>query len=144
MTATRTDAGRLHPSTTKQCQSQKGTALVEFAFVLPVFLLILFGMITFSIAMFDKTVITMATRQGARAGALYVSGITDQTRRNNANAAALLACGSQLITFGSSSTPTFTSTISNNILTVQGTFPYTGLYIVSSISISAQTSMKLE
>ena len=51
--------------------NQKGAALVEFALVLPMLLLILFGIIEFSILLFDKAVITNASREAARSGIVY-------------------------------------------------------------------------
>ena len=41
-------------------------AAVEFALVLPVLLLILFGIINFGTLMYDQAVITNAAREGAR------------------------------------------------------------------------------
>jgi len=52
-------------------KNQKGAALVEFALVLPMLLLILFGIIEFSILLYDKAVITNASREAARAGIVY-------------------------------------------------------------------------
>lgn len=52
-------------------KNQEGAALVEFAFVLPMLLLILFGIIEFSILLYDKAVITNASREAARAGIVY-------------------------------------------------------------------------
>ena len=140
-----TEIAAVQAMATGNARSQKGNVLIEFALILPVFLALLFGMITFSMALYNKTVLTMATREGARAGAKYVSGTnTDDTRKSNASTAALNACGG-LISFGADVTPTITSSISNNILKVTCNFPYTGLYIFSnSIQISAQSSMNLE
>lgn len=45
---------------------ESGAALVEFAFVLPVLLLIIFGIIDFSRAYNAKQELTHATREGAR------------------------------------------------------------------------------
>ena len=126
-------------------QSQKGNVLVEFAFILPLFLLLLFGVITFSVALYNKTVLTMATREGARAGAKYVAGQTDNTSRiTNAKAATTLACGN-LISFGAVSSTPPTATISDNILIVRASYNYTGVYIFSApLEIYAETSMRLE
>jgi len=52
-------------------KNQKGAALVEFALVLPMLVLILFGIIEFSILLYDKAVITNASREAARAGIVY-------------------------------------------------------------------------
>ena len=48
--------------------NRNGTAIVEFAIVLPVLLLILMGIIEFSFVLYDKAVLTNASREGARAG----------------------------------------------------------------------------
>jgi len=48
-----------------------GASAVEFAIVLPLFLLFIFGIIEFGIIMYDKAMITNASREGARFGILY-------------------------------------------------------------------------
>lgn len=45
---------------------ERGASLVEFALILPVFLMLLFGMITAGLALNDKQQMTHATREGAR------------------------------------------------------------------------------
>lgn len=45
---------------------QRGVAAVEFAFILPVLLLLLFGIINFGLLMYDLSVVTNAAREGAR------------------------------------------------------------------------------
>jgi len=47
---------------------QRGGALIEFALVLPLMLLILAGIADFGILFYNKQVITNASREGARAG----------------------------------------------------------------------------
>ena len=145
----RTDVAMLQAQKKEHAQSQKGNALVEFALILPVFLAILLGVITFSIALYNKTVLTMATREGARAGAKYVANRTNDITKSSATTAVTNACGNNLITFGvTAMTPTITfnaDPMSDNILTVKASVNYTGLYIFSAIMpISAQTSMRLE
>ena len=49
-------------------KNDKGTAAVEFALILPILLFVLFAIIEFSIALYDKAVITNASREGARSG----------------------------------------------------------------------------
>jgi len=49
-------------------QNQRGAAVVEFALILPILLLLLVGTIDASLALYDKAVITNASREGARAG----------------------------------------------------------------------------
>src|SRR5262245_58744247 len=47
---------------------EAGSVVVEFALVLPILLLIMFGGVEFGLAMYNKEVITNASREGARAG----------------------------------------------------------------------------
>jgi Flp pilus assembly protein TadG len=47
---------------------QRGAAVVEFALILPILLALLVGGIDMSLALYDKAVITNASREGARAG----------------------------------------------------------------------------
>ncbi len=52
----------------RQRQMQRGAAAVEFALILPILLALLVGGIDASLALYDKAVITNASREGARAG----------------------------------------------------------------------------
>lgn len=136
--------GALRAPAREHTRSQKGSVLVEFAFILPVLLMLLFGVVYFSVALYNKTVLTMATREGARAGVLYVAGQTDYSGNiRNAEAAAQSLCNS-VISFGSDATPVAQASVSGDILTVSASGNYTGLYIFSGLVLSAQTSMRLE
>jgi Flp pilus assembly protein TadG len=55
----------------KYCLSQRGASAVEFALILPLLLAILFGIIEFSVLMYDKQMITNASREGARHGIVF-------------------------------------------------------------------------
>ena len=50
---------------------ESGAAAVEFAIILPLLVIFLFGIIEFSIMFYDKAVITNASREGARAGIVF-------------------------------------------------------------------------
>lgn len=63
---------------------QRGTELVEFAISSVLLFLLLFGIIEFSVALFDKATITNAAREGARTGILF----RDEKPRNVAALAA--------------------------------------------------------
>ena len=52
----------------KSPAQQRGAAVVEFALILPILLGLLVGGIDASLALYDKAVITNASREGARAG----------------------------------------------------------------------------
>jgi len=58
----------------KKINNQNGSALVEFAIVLPLLLILVFGVIEFGVMFYDKAVITNASREGARAG---ITGLGD-------------------------------------------------------------------
>jgi Flp pilus assembly protein TadG len=55
----------------------EGAAAVEFALVLPILILILFGIIEFGFAFYNKEVITNASREGARAGIVQAPKLTE-------------------------------------------------------------------
>ena len=48
--------------------NERGAVAAEFAILLPVLLLIVFGIIEFGMMMYGREVVTNATREGARAG----------------------------------------------------------------------------
>jgi len=56
---------------TKILKNQKGTSIVEFAIILPLLIILIFGMVEFSVLFYDKAVITNASREGARGGIVY-------------------------------------------------------------------------
>ena len=53
----------------RACRTESGAALVEFALVLPVFLMLLLGMMTGGLAYSRKLSVAQAAREGARFGA---------------------------------------------------------------------------
>ncbi len=56
-------------------RSDHGASAVEFALVLPVLMLLTFGIIEFGVLLFDKAVITNASREGARMGIVFVADL---------------------------------------------------------------------
>ena len=133
--------------------NQKGSAAVEFALVLPVLIVLALGIVEFSVALFDKAVITNASREGARAGIVFrVPPVTDGEISGIVGS----YCQNRLISFG---TPTqVTSTIaregsgaSGDDLTVQVQYQYQFLAIprfitgiTGGIQLDAQTIMRME
>jgi Flp pilus assembly protein TadG len=49
-------------------KTQKGITMVELAIILPILFIILFGIAELAIALYDKAVLTNASREGARLG----------------------------------------------------------------------------
>jgi len=52
-------------------RGSQGAATVEFALVLPLFLVLFFGVLDFGLTMYAKGVITHASQEGARFGTIY-------------------------------------------------------------------------
>ena len=50
---------------------ERGAALIEFVLVVPLLLLLIFGIIEFSVLFYDKAVITNISREAAREFAIY-------------------------------------------------------------------------
>jgi Flp pilus assembly protein TadG len=61
---------REHVVCQRNPRRRKGQAVVEFALVLPVFVLLVFGALEFGRAYFDLHLLTSAAREGARVGSL--------------------------------------------------------------------------
>jgi hypothetical protein len=64
--------------TNLETRGQRGAAMIEFALVLPVLLIVLLGTVEFSFLLYNKAMITNASREGARLGIVYrpVGGLT--------------------------------------------------------------------
>ena len=136
----------------KKLKAQKGAAAVEFAIILPVLVMLLFGIIEFGIILYDKAMITNASREGARAGILFhPDGILDaEIRRVVRN-----YCSEHVITFGEDSIDDSDSDIpitrTGGNLTVKVIYRYDFLVlpdfvtgIVGDINLSAVTTMRME
>ncbi|RTQ99640.1 TadE/TadG family type IV pilus assembly protein [Halomonas nitroreducens] len=55
----------------RSLRRQRGSETVEFAISATLLFLLLFGIIEFSVALFDKATLTNASREGARTGILF-------------------------------------------------------------------------
>jgi Flp pilus assembly protein TadG len=131
-------------------QAQQGAAAVEFALVLPILLLVFFGMVELSLALYDKAILTNASREGARAGIVLSSPkMTDAQIR----AVVLNYTNGSLISLGTTTAPTVTVEQSTpasfpNPLRVTVSYTYKGLGVGtmlgalgSPIVLTSSTSM---
>lgn len=86
----------------KLLEPSRGASAVEFALILPLLVLLIFGIIELSLALYDKAMITNASREGARVGIVYrtpaVSDAEITTVVNN-------YLGTHLVTFGAIQPP---------------------------------------
>jgi len=133
-------------------RGETGASAVEFAIILPILVLLIFGIIEFSVALYDKAMITNASREGARAGIVYrAPSVTDGEITNIVNN----YLGSSLITFGTAvaanTTVTRTGYNPGDELKVTVNYTYTFLIIPSfvaslsgGINMVAETVMRME
>jgi Flp pilus assembly protein TadG len=133
-------------------RTQSGASAVEFALVLPLLVLLAFGIIEFSMALYDKAMITNASREGARAGiAFRVPPVSDDEIVNVVNT----YLGNSLITFAgpaaAATTVTRNGSTPGDELTVSVDYTYTFFLIPNFITdltggvrLMAATVMRME
>jgi Flp pilus assembly protein TadG len=154
-------------------KNQKGAAAVEFAIVLPLMVVLIFGIVEFSLMLYNKAMLTNASREGARVGIVWAYDNnntpeilnddtyhpTDQEIENTV----INYCQNYLITFGSDTlqstdiaiTPAENVRIiagnSGTSLSVTVTYHYDFLVIpnfitslIGGIDLVAETVMRLE
>ena len=133
-------------------KKQRGVALVEFALVLPILLMIIFGIIELGIALYDKAVITNASREGARYGIVLHSPKYSDGQISNV---ATQYTKNYLMTFGKYVDPVVKVTgsggLSGSDLSVEVSYTYRGLGLGAMLSavigpmvLTASTTMKNE
>lgn len=110
-------------------KNQTGQAIVEFALVLPLLLILIFGVMEFGILLYDKAVITNASREAARYGIVLRN---PNYTKAQIEAYAEAYCLNNLISFGGSTNATANATVPaspsfGDQLTVQVSFTYTYL-----------------
>jgi len=114
--------------------------------------MLVFGIIEFSVALYDKAMITNASREGARAGIVF----SDPRISDDEIISVVTSyCGSHLITFGAASGATTTiergGNSSGDSLTVRVAYQYTFLVLpnfvtdlTGGINMAAETVMRME
>ena len=131
---------------------QKGAAALEFAIVLPILVLLLFGIIEWGLLLFNQQVLTNASREGARAGI-----VVRTPRRSDGEIQAIVTAylGSHLVTFGAATPPNLTIIPADRKFSVQGddlrvtvTYNY-GFLVLSNFGfadkvLTADSLMKME
>ena len=130
---------------------------MEFAIVLPLLIILLFGIIEFALILYDKAVITNASREGARAG------IVSKTNRLSDSEITTIVngyCQNYLISFGTSNTAVGITWLDNDAnssksfgdeLSVSVSYPYSFLVLpnfltglTGSLVLTAVTVMRYE
>jgi Flp pilus assembly protein TadG len=132
----------------RQHTSQKGAAAVEFALVLPLLIVLTFGIIEFGVFLYNQQVITNASREGARAGIVA----TGSARVTAAEIRTIVQnyCASRLFTFGSQNTPILvpdpplgydSAAVSGTDLTVRVQYTYRFLLLPNFVTLTNQRNM---
>jgi Flp pilus assembly protein TadG len=141
-------------------RNRKGQSIIEFALIMPLLLLLVFGIVDFSIGLYDKAVVTNASREGARAGIVYRYPALDTVQlAAEARTVAQNYCSTYLITFsGGPIVPPNVAVSGGTVggfaasgqpLTVTVTYNYTYLIIPRFIgggspTLTATTVMRME
>jgi Flp pilus assembly protein TadG len=131
---------------------QGGAAAVELAAILPLLVVLVFGMIEFGIMFYNKAVITNASREGARAGITGITNTQIETIIKNYCNANLVNLGdinqNDLDPVGDPDDSITISTDAQNDLTVKIEYGYD--FLLSSIlgfnatKIEGRTVMRME
>lgn len=134
-------------------RKQDGGSAVEFAIILPLFLLIVFGIVEWSLYLFNDHIITNASRAGARHGIIQAS---PRVSAGDIQQVVLDLSEKNLVTFGAKNQPSVDipniCSMFGDILSVKVSYNYTFLLLPSltagkvpaSKTIVAETAMKCE
>lgn len=130
-------------------KAQQGLALIELALVLPFFLSLVFGVITYGLALYNQAVITNASREAARAGVMFTVPAASDA---DIVATALDYCAENLVTLSEPSTPEVQLDYAEgrkpgDPLTVNIHYAYTGLAFApgpTSLLLHARATMRFE
>ena len=139
-----------HAIGNKALGTRKGTAIVEFAFVLPIFVLLLVGVVEFSRVLMVKQVITNAAREGARAGSIYFDDTQAVTNAANVSQNYLAACGIDTDTEPVTVTPSLLINNGSSALQVAISYNYDSLLtgwipgLPETLGLSATAVMRRE
>jgi len=131
-------------------RDRKGSQVVEFALILPMLLIVVFGIVDFGLAIFDKAIVTNAAREAARAGVVFAPTRLTETEIRQI---ALNYCSNNLVTFGTTVSPNVAVVGAGGAagapLQVTVTYPYTYLVIgrfvpLPNLNLTAQAVMRME
>ncbi|KMW45264.1 TadE/TadG family type IV pilus assembly protein [Ralstonia insidiosa] len=151
----------LHCNAAPPCAARRrmaGAAGVEFTLLFPLILLLVFGVIEFGAALYDKAILTNASREAARSGVAFCTSSSSCSSSSYPTASSIQSvatnyCQSRLVTFANGGAQcTFPKAITpctstGADLSVQVSYTFTGLLIaqlVGGLTINAITTMVCE
>lgn len=132
-------------------RNDKGAAAIEAALLFPLTILLIFGMIEFGLLLYNRQIITNASREGARAGiVLSTPRLTDAEIGSVVDA----YCQDRLVTFGNAAGPSTSvsredpASVFGTDLTVRVTYDYDFLVLTNfgfgPVELVAETVMRCE
>lgn len=170
--AQRGRAGGAQSRPVRRRRAQRGVAAVEFALVLPLLLLLLFGIVEMGFLLYDKSVITSASRAAARQAVAFgedATGVPVYLTASSVQGIATGGLSTLLVNFGSGSpSVTITNSTSGVVtgstqacssgasLTVAVSYPFTGFgfgasaainplsTVANALTLSSSTTMSCE
>jgi len=134
-------------------QNERGVSAVELALIMPLLVIILFGIIEFGLILYNQQVITNASREGARKGILFSPPPLERPTKEQIKTVVTNYTSGNLITFKSGTTPspdvpTGPCTALGNDLTVTVDYQYTFLILdgfgFTGPLLKARTTMRCE
>lgn len=122
-------------------RDENGGSLVEFAIVMPLVFLLLFGIIDFGLLLYNKAIITNASREGARAGIARLPSETVETIAETYCNDRLIPKGTVEVSYdgGGAFQNDYTVTV-----TYDHQFMFTGIIGLAETTLTARTVMKME
>ncbi len=122
----------------KRLRSESGASAVEFALLLPVLMMVLFGIIEFGFALYQQAVLTNASREGARLGIVQAVPAITTAQINAAIDNYLAPTGINPANVARIITP---GAVTGAPVTVSLTLPYTFMVLPSLTSVAPQINL---
>src|SRR5262249_34614720 len=122
----------------KRLRSESGASAVEFALLLPVLMMILFGIIEFGFALYQQAVLTNASREGARLGIVQATPAITTAQINAAIDTYLTPAG---INPANVSRAIVAGGVTGTPVSVSLTLPYNFIVLSSLTSLAPQINL---
>lgn len=132
----------------KLIKNEKGQAIVEFAIVLPVLILLILGSIEYGWLLYGKITLNSAAREGARVGA--VMNTTDVIRKQRVIEAIKSTSDLSHIVINESESSVvekndFVEDVHNIVVTVKAEMkPIIGIYVTNDVTMTSIATMRRE
>lgn len=126
---------------------KRGQAMVEFAMVLPLFMLVLSGICDFGFALYQNMSVINAAREGARAAAMVTDKGSIEPAATGAAQAAALQGGIAVTVDVACSPHACNAAVANDLVTVTTSYSYPSFFPLTfgnTFTLSSKVQMVLE